>query len=292
MIYPILLNKDYFREGQNLAAQYDVESRELKLHTHEFWEISYVHESEGTSCTENKSELISAGEFVLVSPGAAHCIQSPPADKGSWVRVCNLLICSEYMESLASELIEDYGFDEYILPKMIAERDTFCIHLKDQSKIVFNMLSSLAHECKFPSQASETVIKNLAVNVLIYITRIYEEAASKTTTTATNHDVIDDLIKHIKSNYGRDLSLEYLAAYAHFSTSYLSRYFKECTGVKLSDFIMSVRMERAKSLLRASDHTVGDISFFCGYNSISNFHKSFKKYTGMTASEYREMKTK
>ncbi len=287
----ILLNKDYFSDDQYIISKYDVESRDLKMHSHEFWEISYVYEGKGMSCFGNDiTEPIAPGEFVFISPGAIHCIQSPPSDKGAWVRVCNLLVRNEYIDMIINDLILSYGFDEYLLPKMISEHQPFCIHFEDHSRIVLNMLTSAAHECKFPSQASETVIKNLATNIFIYITRFYEEMVNKNKITATEYDVIDDLINHVKSNYGRNLSLDYLSAYTHLSALYLSRYFKKCTGMKLSDYITKVRIERAKSLLRSSEHTVQDISLFCGYNNISNFHKSFKKYTNMTASEYRASK--
>lgn len=167
----ILLNKDYFSDDQYIIAKYDVESRDLKMHSHEFWEISYVHESEGTSYFGNDvAEPITPGEFIFISPGAIHCIQSPPSDKGAWVRVCNLLVRNEYIDMLVNDLILIYGFDEYLLPKMIKEHQPFCIHFKDQSRIVLNMLTSAAHEYKFPSQASETVIKNLATNIFIYNT--------------------------------------------------------------------------------------------------------------------------
>ena len=106
--------------------------------------------------------------------------------------------------------------------------------------------------------------------------------------TATKNEVIDDLIKYIKSNFGSNITLDYLAAYAHLSPEYLSRYFKKCTGMNISEFITETRIEKAKFRLRTTNWSVQDIAVYCGYGSLANFHKAFKKAVGMTASEYRK----
>lgn len=122
----------------------------------------------------------------------------------------------------------------------------------------------------------------------MYIIRLYEKTIKNETVTTTKNEVIDDLVKYITFNFGSSLTLEYLAEYAHLSPEYLSRYFKKCTGVNLSDFIAETRIEKAKYRLHTSNWSITDICEYCGYRSASNFQKAFKKAVGMSAGEYRK----
>jgi len=89
--------RDFFQRNEKVSAGYHLEHREINMHTHEFWEISYVYEGLGTHHLEDgTSNKIKKGDFLLISPGPAHCITSPPPEKGSGVRVCNILISPLY----------------------------------------------------------------------------------------------------------------------------------------------------------------------------------------------------
>lgn len=283
------LIKDYFENRKQYYADFFVEHREMNMHSHEFWEISYVYEGRGTHHFEDgRMEAIKEGEFIFISPGTSHCITSPPPERGSWVRVCNFLISPIYMDKLKERFLSLHELDEYSLRNSIKKTESFCIHLKDDSGSVNNFLMAAAHEYKHFSDCSEEIIENSALNLLIYITRLYEKALKNETVTTTKNEVIDDLLKYIKSNFSSSLTLNYLAAYTHLSPEYLSRYFKKCTSMNISDFITETRIEKAKFRLRTSNWSVHDIAAYCGYGSLANFHKAFKKTVGMTASEYRQ----
>lgn len=283
------LIKDYFEDEKPYHLDFFIEHREKYMHSHEFWEISYIFEGRGTHYFEDgKSIPIKEGEFVFISPGASHCITSPPPKKGSWVRVCNFLIAPAYMNKLKQHFLSLHELDEYSLRSSIEKSKPFCIHLKDDSGSINNLLMTAAHEYKHFSDCSDEIIENSSLSLLIYITRLYEKTLKNETVTATKNEVIDDLIKYIKSNFGSNLSLDYLAAYTHLSSEYLSRYFKKCTGMNISEFITETRIEKAKFRLRTSNWSVQDVALYCGYGSLANFHKAFKRAVGMTASEYRK----
>ena len=77
----------------------------------------------------------------------------------------------------------------------------------------------------------------------------------------------------------------------HLSREYLSRYFKRYTGKNISETLLEVRMYHAKEMLITTTHAVDDIGLYCGYTSSSNFQKAFKKYTGMSPREFRNINT-
>jgi len=283
------LNRDFFNHDEKIKAGFYMEHRELHMHSHEFWEISHVYEGRGTHYFADGGTVpIKEGEFVLLSPDVPHCIVSPPAGKGSWVRVCNLLMTQEYMDEIKGRILAVHALDEYVLKDMICQKTPFCIHLKDDSGSVSNLLMTAAHEYLHFSDCSREIIDQSAMSLFLYIIRLYEKTIKNETVTATKNEVVDELVRYIKSNFGSSLTLEYLAEYVHLSPEYLSRYFKKCTGVNLSDFIAQTRIEKAKYRLRTSSWTINDICEYCGYRSISNFQKAFKKAVGMSAGEYRK----
>ena len=283
------LKRDFFCNNEKVSVGFYMEHREINMHSHEFWEISYVYEGRGTHYYEDgRIEPIKEGEFIFLNPDTVHCITSPPSEKGSPVRVCNLLIAQEYIDEIKERFLAVRTLDEYSLKNMIFDQTPFCIHLKDDSGSVHSLLMTAAHEYKHFSDCSSEIIENSVVSLLMYIIRLYEKTIKNETVTTTKNELIDDLVKYISSNFGNSLTLDYLAEFSHLSPEYLSRYFKKCTGRNLSDFIAEIRIEKAKYRLRTSNWSINDICEYCGYKSASNFQKAFKKAVGMSAGEYRK----
>lgn len=92
---------------------------------------------------------------------------------------------------------------------------------------------------------------------------------------------------YIKQHLSGDLSLTALADAFHFHPVYLSRMYKEATGMSLSDFITNARLEKAYSLLSESDIAVTAIAKRTGFASANYFCRWFRKKTGISPQEYR-----
>lgn len=99
---------------------------------------------------------------------------------------------------------------------------------------------------------------------------------------------IQAVIEYIQQHYQEyDLTVSSVADRFHLSVSNLSHQFKTATGVKLSVYIDSLRIERAKHLLTTTTMTIGEISASIGYTSPSSFIRRFKQLTAVTPKEYR-----
>lgn len=95
--------------------------------------------------------------------------------------------------------------------------------------------------------------------------------------------------EYVNQNYNLDVSLEGLSKILCLEPTYVSKLFKKETGQNFIDYLISVRMEKAKELLESTNHKVYTISMSVGYKKIKYFYKVFKKYTGYTPTEYRNM---
>jgi len=282
----VFLADNFFINESPIYAFFGVEPRDKKIHSHDFWELTYVYEGRGTHYMKDSVMPINEMQFSFISPKAEHCIVSPPRKGNALVRVCNVLIRAEYMDKIIDRYRKIDEFADHALTGMLS--DVFCIQLSDDSKIILNHMMAVTHEFNHFSEGSGFIIENCLLDILIYIARLLQAQTAKRTEPISKVDVLDETIKFIRSNFGGELTLELLAEHAHISREYLSRRFKSYTGKNISDFIAEVRIERAKQLLRNSTHTVTDISLYCGYTSLGNFQRFFKKLTGCTPSEYRK----
>ena len=100
------------------------------------------------------------------------------------------------------------------------------------------------------------------------------------------------LIKdYISQKYMNEtLSVKDISDHVFLSTSYVCTFFKNETGQTLNQYLTEYRMEKAKQLLADPRYKIADISSRVGYSDGNYFGKSFKKYTGLSPSEYREKK--
>lgn len=106
------------------------------------------------------------------------------------------------------------------------------------------------------------------------------------------NDNIDKILRFIEENY-RDsgLSLDRLADEFHLSRTYISRLFKEQVEDNFIDYLIKIRIEAAKELLKDKSIKINDISDAIGYTYSRSFTRTFKKYTGLTPTEYRDQAT-
>lgn len=96
---------------------------------------------------------------------------------------------------------------------------------------------------------------------------------------------------YIREHHSEDLNRESLAAVTFLSVDYISHLFTQQTGQCLSEYIISVRMDKAKQLLRTTNLSVAQVAIGVGYNNISYFSRLFKRETGMTPQKYRKNNT-
>lgn len=135
-----------------------------------------------------------------------------------------------------------------------------------------NQYESLEHLQEFTEEALETLIRQIRNK------RSQRE----------NNEVIENIMAYIQNNYHRgELSLNLLASEFRISVSHLSKLFKEQNELNFIDYLMEVRMEKAKELLTGTDLKIREISERVGYVNVNSFVRIFKKMTGLTPTEYR-----
>ncbi len=138
---------------------------------------------------------------------------------------------------------------------------------------VFSMSSSWISEMLDVS--SEDMRECLISSVLL---RMY---ASLFGGRSVRNEYVKEVRDYIRALYMQDIRVEEIAAKMNLNRRYLSRLFKEKTGQTVQEFLIHVRMEEAKRLLKAGK-TVGEAAVLCGYQDPFHFSKIFKQKCGVS----------
>ena len=91
----------------------------------------------------------------------------------------------------------------------------------------------------------------------------------------------------IQQRYWDQVSLPALARQVGMSKYRLSHRFREVLGVTFRDYLLRVRLERAKALLAAGHVSITEVAQNVGFGDLPRFDRVFKRYTGVTPSVYR-----
>jgi len=92
------------------------------------------------------------------------------------------------------------------------------------------------------------------------------------------------VLAHFHENVNRDM----MADTVHLSPGYFSNLFRSEVGMSFSDYLIMVRIENAKSMLRRFELSVEAISKKCGFNSLAHFSRTFKDRCGLSPLKYRK----
>lgn len=106
--------------------------------------------------------------------------------------------------------------------------------------------------------------------------------------TKKNHFLIEQAKTYINSHLAEELSVTDISEQLFVSISYFSRLFKMETKEGCNEYIVRMRMERAKTLLETTSLRVGAVAAMVGYKDMNYFSLAYKKFAGCPPSEYRE----
>lgn len=94
-------------------------------------------------------------------------------------------------------------------------------------------------------------------------------------------------VEFIRSHYAKTLNLSLVARELNVNPSYLSRILSQETGSSFVELVAKARIEAAKRLLREGQYRVNEVCELVGYKEYNYFYQIFKKYTGMTPTDYK-----
>ncbi len=114
--------------------------------------------------------------------------------------------------------------------------------------------------------------------------RIYPVYSNK----IIKEQLYQDICDYVSWHLAEALKVSQVANYFGYNEKYLTTFFKQRAGISLKQYILQVKMERAKADLSETSEPVSQIAFRLGFTDAHNFSNAFRKVTGLSPSEYRD----
>jgi len=172
-----------------------------------------------------------------------------------------------YIKKLSENIISTYAFGRRNL-----DIETNADEIQSRFSAIFCRCDSIG-----------AVIKNLSA----FIKEDLE--ALKKTKTQTRSKPIREVKQYLRKHYNEAIRQEDMSAMVGFNTTYFSSLFKKETGETFSDYLIRLRVSRAKEFLTASEYPIADIAEEVGYQDLKYFSRIFKRETGLNPSDYRKL---
>ena len=245
------------RTAKNFSIKKHTSVQRPYTHSHDFYELIYVHRGECVQICKRKNIVSSQGDLCIISPETVHSMER--CSEGDVIlkavvprKLYNL--CSDGILP-AFEGIKTFrtkGRVEYLIAKLVGE-ELFCDRLHE--KVVQSYLTLLFAELQRAAEKEKSAIEIKA-----------EE--------------------YVRENI-KNATLQSFAQKIGYSSNYLSRLIKEKTGDNFRQILIRTRMEFSLKLLDETTMSVEDIAAETGYENASGFYKQFFLFYGMTPMQYR-----
>ena len=250
----------------------------VEFHQHPFYEIFFFLSGNVNYIIEGKNYNLRPGDVLLTSSSDIHRPDIRPGRPYERIVI--------WLADFFGHLLEFYGEDLTACFTDSAIQDYRLIRPDSQNILHLKQLCAKISEAKRSRElGSYALASAYLTEFLVHISRAYYDAPDSVKYDVTENEKVNQILLYINENLTEDLSLEHLAARHYTSKYYLSRQFKQFTGLSLYQYIMKKRLIVSRNMLR-SGSTVMDACFQCGFGDYSNFLKAFKREFGKTPSAY------
>jgi AraC-like DNA-binding protein len=274
------LEKILFDDSGGFRASYISETGGM-WHFHPEYELVLNLKSNGTRIIGDSVELFDQYDMVLIAGNIPHCWNYYVQD--STLPDNHGIMVHFKLDSLGDSLLSQHELHSLKMLLNEAERGiAFSVDdAKKAEKHLVSMINNRGIDKVIDFFNTLKIMCTSDNRVLLCSENyrlVFDEKGNKKMT---------DVYTYIRENYFKAISLEKVSKIAKMSPVSFSRYFKKNCGAGFVEYLNRVRTNKACYLLRETEYQVHDIAIECGFASISNFNKQFRKTEGISPRDYR-----
>lgn len=254
-------------------------TKNSRYHNHDFTEITFIMSGKGHYLVEGITYEVQAGDLLICNAGINH----------------NNIVINDREPTF--EFFA--GFTDFHFKNMPANtvslKNGDCIMHTD-SKLRQELLKycyAMLAENETNQVGKYFMIKAYLIQFLLLIIRQNTEPAPKQEgyhfDSHYKSDVVHQIISYLDAHYNEKISLDAIAQNMYLSSVYISKIFKDETGESPINYLIKIRLEKAKEMLLVTNaDSIKKIANQVGYEDVYHFSKLFKKYYGMSPLHYRK----
>jgi YesN/AraC family two-component response regulator len=258
------------------------------FHYHPELELVFVKESQGKRIIGDKLHTFTDGDMVFIGSNLPHV----------WLN--DEIYYKEFPHLQAKSIVvyfnkEVFSKNFYELQESSKINELF-VRASRGMKITGNTQKKVAEKMEklIRKKDFERIIGLLEILNIIATSKEIEYITNEGytgTLLQSKTDRLSDVYKYITTNYHNDISLDEISKIANLSPTAFCRLFKQRSNRHFIEYLNEVRISNACKFLLETNLNVSEIAFQCGYKTLSNFNKIFKKTTSLSPKEYRQKTT-
>lgn len=234
------------------------------------YQILYVASGKTRFFFDGQEETVPAGHMVLYRPGEVqkYVYYGTELPEVYWVH---------FTGSETRNILEKYSMTDSIR--------VFHTGISLEHAGLFRRMIRELQMCK---ENYQEYLAALLEQLFIMIHRQLTINTAQKTEISFQNEEAELAITYFHEHYNQEISIGEYAASRHMSTCWFIRSFKQYTGITPMQYILSVRISNAQSLLEATQYNITEISNIVGYDNPLYFSRIFKKQRGLSPLEYRK----
>ena len=251
---------------------------EDNYHCHDHLELCIISSGQGIFHIDGQDLPVKAGDLIILNPGTYH--QSLVSHPQNCTVEYYIGFCDIHIRDLERDRLPLLG-GSVILPMADGIKQD-----------VFKICSSMAKEFQTCQPGRYFMLKAYLIQIILLLLREQKntaEACGGCIFESTNKKyVVRRMITYFEEHYREKISLDQVARNMYLSPFYISKIFKSETGDTPINYLIRLRMERARDLMESRRSlTIQDVASQVGYEDVRHFSKLFKKLYGTAPSRYR-----
>lgn len=251
----------------------------IDLHAHEFVELVILRRGQATHFSTDGDYVIRSGDVFVIHPGQAHGYRAARE-----LDLVNILYRKDAFLANLKEHDAPPGFQALFNPGDAARFGTRLHLAPDNRKEITSMVDAIDREMTTKAPGHRPFVRGLFVQLTVTLSRLYSEPNRPSEAALLE---LEPVLDFLRRTFDRDLTLADLANRAGMSVSTLLRRFRTATGTSPVEFLLRLRLDRAREILSTTDRRITEIAFDCGFQDSNYFTRQFKRHTGKSPRAYR-----
>ena len=231
------------------------------------YQMIYIQEGSGEFLLNNRNQILSKGTLVLFRPHT-------PQVYSFFNDETTLAYFVHFTGTEIPSLLETLG---------PPEQSTYTV---ENAMFFSEAILKISRELQVHDQNYELMCASILVELFVRLSRSIHMNSDAESNENTN--AFAPALNIMNNQYQKDLSIDDYAELCGMSSYYFVRKFKEHTGFSPHNYLIQVRMERAKEYLVSTTMNISEISYSVGYDNPLYFSRMFRKYTGFSPTTYRK----
>lgn len=248
---------------------------------HDFYEIIYVEKGSLTGEIEGRKTLLFQNEFLMIEPNKEHSYFLTEKQSAKVLIIC--LSCKSNIINIINDKVTLSEREKNIVIDILSESRK-CFKFPFEKKLV-----PLSNPRFGAQQIIENYIEQLLISVIRHITDNQTDIKFVKNKDDFDQSLTNDILTLLKENVYNDLNLDYVCKVNYYSKTYLNNIFKRVKSYSIMQYYNLLKINEAKRLLQKGK-SITDISVLLCFDSPNYFTKVFKKFAGVTPSEYKNTK--